>query len=155
MVKRTFNMPETEPDMKEFKIPSEKEHLFQVVDVYTSNDETGRKFGLDDDTVIAKLEVCGGDEEGRSMLNRVTLDESHKGFFATRLFLKAIGEDHKGQVTIDTDFWPGKQFYATVIHQEHKGKIYANIGNYNFDKQVEQISITSQKKSSDEIAWDE
>lgn len=150
MIKRTANAPDTEPDQQtEFKIPSEKEHLFQVVD-YFDNSYEGNKFNLDLDTVIAKLEVVGGEEEGLTMLNRCSLDDSWKGFFATRLFLKSIGEPYKGQgFEIDPDKWIGKQFYATVKHAESKGKTYANIGEYNFEKQVEQT-----KKKPEDVEWD-
>lgn len=149
MVKRHVNAPDTEPDQKTFEIPSQKEHLFQVVDIF---DNTGdNKFGLDDDTVIAKLEVVGGDEEGRTMLNRISLDPNYKGFFATRLFLKSIGLPHKGAIDIDTDIWCGMQFYAKVVHNESKGKVYANIAEYNFDKQVEQFV----SPSKEDVDWSE
>jgi len=38
---------------------------------------------LDELTVCAKLEVVGGEEDGRTMLNRMTLDDSPnaKGFW--------------------------------------------------------------------------
>src|SRR3990167_8521567 len=122
MVRKTVDAPDTEPNS--FQKPSETEHLFQVVDVWENNDGT----------VTAKCEVSGGDEEGRSLLQRLSLDEKWKGFFATRIFLKACGLSYKGKgLVIDTDEWPGCQFYATVVHD---GK-YANIDEYNFDKVVE------------------
>lgn len=158
MVKRTYDLPEEEPEQKAFDLPSEKEHLFQVTDIFTSQDEMGQKLKLDDNTVSVKCEVVGGDEEGRTLLQRLTLDQDHKGFFATRIFLKAIGQDYKGNgLTIDTDMWVGSQFYATVVHN---GK-YANIHEYNFDKRIEQKNkpvvnanpggITNPS----EIAWEE
>lgn len=152
MVKRTINAGNNEPEQAKFVLPTEKEHLFQVTDFFDNNYE-GNKFNLDDATVIVKLEVVGGDEEGRSMLNRVSLDPHFKGFFATRLFLKVIGEPYKGDIVMDTDSWVGKQMYATVVHNASKGKTYANIGEYNFDKPVEQVKLHS-KKESEEVAWD-
>jgi hypothetical protein len=136
MVKRTASGSEQEPEQKEFLVPSEREHLFQVIDVIDlDSDETG-KMNLDPDTVVVKCEVVGGDEAGRTLLQRLSLDDKWKGFFATRLFLKAIGEQYKGeQFPIDTDNWQAKQFYATVVHN---GK-YANIKEYNFDKKIEQV----------------
>lgn len=135
-MKRTYTKDYTEePEQPKFDLPSEKEHLFQVSDIFTCNDEMGQKLKLDNDTVSVKLEVCGGEEEGRTFLHRLTLDENNKGFFATRLFLKAIGMDYKGKgLTIDSDMWVGCQLYATVVHN---GK-YANIDQYNFDKKIEQ-----------------
>lgn len=131
MVKRNYNMPDDEPDQATFELPSEKEHMFQVVAVFTDEDEMGQKLGLDENTVTAKCEVVGGKEEGRTLLIRLSLDMEWRGFFATRLFLKAIGEPYKGpKVDIDTDMWQAKQFYATVIHN---GK-YANIDSYSTDK---------------------
>ena len=149
MVKRHISAGDTEPEQGSFQLPSAKEHLFQVTDFIDSNDV---------DIVLPKLEVVGGDEEGRSLLNRISLDDKWKGFFATRLFLKAIGEPYKGEIDIDTDNWVGKQFYATVVHNESKGKVYANIGEYKFDKMVEQVDTkpdTVKGVDGKEVAWDE
>lgn len=149
MVKRTVNMGENEPEQKTFELPSEGEKLFQVVDVYDQSNQTG-KMNLDENTVCVKCEVAIGDELGRSLLMQLSLDPTWKGFFATRLFLKAIGEPHKGdKVDIDTDEWIGKQFYAEVVHN---GK-YANIKGYNFDK-VAPVNPGGATKASD-IAWEE
>lgn len=140
MVKRSYNLPDDEPENKKFDLPSEKEHLFKVVAVYDENSEMAVKLKIDSDTVYAKCEVVGGDEEGRTLLQRCSLDENWKGFFLTRLFLKAIGEQYKGNgLEIDTDRWIGRQFYATVIHN---GK-FANIDTYNFEKKVEDVAPTS------------
>lgn len=129
-MKRTVNMGDTEPDQKSFKKPSEGQHLFQVVDVYDITNQVG-KMDLDENTVYVKLEVAIGEEIGRSILLRLSLDENWKGFFATRLFLKAIGEAHKGKdIEIDTDRWIGRQLYADVIHNGE----YANIDSYDFEK---------------------
>ena len=130
MVRRTVNMGEGEPEQKQFDLPSEGEKLFQVVDVFEMGSEMGDKLSLDIDTVSVKCEVAIGDGLGRTLLNRLNLNETSKGFFATRLFLKAIGEEHKGKIDIDTDEWIGKQFFAEVVHN---GK-YANIKEYNFEK---------------------
>ena len=125
MVRRSYDLQDEEPN-KSFPLPSEVvEHCFMVSDVFLTSDEN---------VVRVKLEVCGGDEEGRSILNRLTLDENGKGFFATRIFLKAIGEPYKGKgVKLDTDNWIGRQFYATVLHN---GK-YANLDQVNFEKKVD------------------
>lgn len=132
-MKRTVNMPDTEPDKTARELPSEKEHLFQVVNIFTSEDEIGQKLNLDDDTVSVECEVVGGAEEGRTLLCRLGLDIEWKGFFATRIFLKNIREEYKGKkVDIDTDNWIGKQFYATVIHN---GK-YANLDTYSEEKNL-------------------
>lgn len=158
MVRRSYDMPDDEPEQIKYELPSEKEHLFQITDVFTNQDETGRKFNLDDNTVIAKCEVVVGDDAGRTLLQRCSLDQEFKGFFATRLLLKAIGQDYKGKgLSIDTDLWVGCQFYATVTHNVYNGKTYANISEYNFDKRVEQVVKKNEEKpkSSEEIAWDE
>lgn len=150
MTKRQVSAPNTEPDQKEFKHPTQKEHLFQVVD-FVKND--------DPNIELVKLEVVGGDEQGRSLLHRVSLDSTWNGFFTTRLFLKAIGLTYKGDFEIDSDEWIGRQFYATVVHNEDKKtkKVYANIKEYNFDKMIENnIHITkSEPVSKKDIAWDE
>lgn len=151
MVKRNYNTDENEPEEKKFDIPSQKEHLLQVTDIFTSDDETGQKLGLDENTVSVKLEVVGGDEEGRTLLNRCNLDQSEKGFYFTRLFLKAIGEPYKGQFEIETDRWIGRQCYATV---KHNGK-YANIGEYNFTKVIEQYKAPVGETKVGDIAWEE
>ena len=153
MVRRTVNMGENEPEQKVFEIPSEGEKLFQVVDVYDKDTQIGR-MSLDDNTVCVKCEVAIGDELGRSLLMQLSLDPTWKGFFATRLFLKAIGEPHKGdKVDIDTDEWCGRQFFAEVVHN---GK-YANIKEYNFEKcagikqTVNPFGVTNPK----DVAWEE
>lgn len=150
MVRRTGNGDESEPEQKQFVLPSEKEHLLQVVDI----DET---LDSDPDIVYAKCEVVGGDEEGRSLMIRLSLDDKWKGFFATRLFLKSIGEPYKGaNFPIDSDNWPGRQFYATVVHTKSKDKTYANIKEYNFDKKIEQVrNEKSEVKKPEEVSWDD
>ncbi len=156
MVQGTVKGNDQEPEQKKFDMPSEKEHLLQVVDVFTFEDDIGAKLGLDPNTVSVKLEVVGGEEEGRTMLNRVSLDDSYKGFFATRLFLKAISEPYKGEFKYDSDNWIGKQCFATVSHAESKGKTYANIKEYNFDKMVEQVDTKAVTPPVDnEVEWDE
>lgn len=148
MVKRTATANNEEPEQKAFELPSEKEHLFQVTDVYTQEEHPEGFKISDPDIVFAKLEVVGGDEEGRTILNRLSLDDQYKGFFATRLFLKANGLEYKGdQFAIDTEEWIGRQFYATVVHKDG----FANIGKYNFEKVVEQFKT---KKDGD-VDWDE
>lgn len=163
MVKRTAS-GENEPEQKSFDMPSEREHLLQVVDVYDM-DFNNNKLNLDPNTVAARLEVVGGNEEGLSMLCRLGLDDNWRGFFATRTFLKACGLAYKGKdFPIDTDEWPGRQFYATVIHVQSKGKTYANIKEYNFDKKVDNSVIDKglskakdkviDKKPDVELEWD-
>ena len=157
-MKRSYNTDDKEPESSNFKIPSEKEHLFQVTDLITNQDEIGIKLGLDGNTIAVKLEIVGGDEEGLTMLNRVNLDPDWKGFFFTKLFLKAIGEPYKGVFDIDTDNWCGLQFYATVKHSPSKDgtKIYANIDTYNFDKKVENKHTppVSGVTNPQDIAWE-
>lgn len=145
MVRRQASADTEEPENSNFKLPSEDmEHLFQVVDKWTDK--------KDNNVVVAKLEVVGGDEQGRTILHRVNTDDGWKGFYFTRLFLKAIGEPYKGTFTIDDDNWLGRQFYGTVVHS---GK-YANINDYNFEKMVEQVDIKPNivKPVDEEIAWD-
>ena len=112
-----------------------------------------------DNIQVVKLEIIGGEEEGLTMLNRVNLDPDWKGFYFTKLFLKAIGEPYKGEFEVDTDRWVGRQFYATVKHTPSKdgAKTYANIGEYNFDKPVEQYKAPVGQTVSDpkDIAWED
>lgn len=151
MVKRNYTQPNDEPEQKKFDRPSEKEHLLQVTDIFDYQSEMGQKLGLDDNTVSVKVEVVGGDEAGRTMLIRLSLDDLHKGFFFTRMFLKATGQDYKGSIAIDTDLWCGLQFYASV---KHNGD-YANIKEYNFDKKIEQriLPATPTTTKEEEIVW--
>ena len=127
MVKRIVKMGDGEPEQKKFESPSAGEHLMQVVDVFDMSNAPG-KMVLDENTVCVKLEVAIGDELGSTMLQRLSLDPTWKGFFATRLFLKAIGEEYKGDIDIDTDRWIGRQAYVNVVH---KGQ-YANVGFWGF-----------------------
>ncbi len=158
MVKRSYSTEDKEPEASNFKIPSQKEHLFQVSDIITSQDELGIKMGLDENTYAVKCEVVGGDEAGLTLLNRVNLDPDWKGFFFTRLFLKAIGEPYKGVFEADTDHWQARQFYATVKHSESKGKTYANIDQYNFDKKIEQqyqAPVGDKVTDPKDISWED
>ena len=154
-MKRSYNIDNNEPETQNFKIPSEREHLFQVTDILPAVTPSGE----DDNIQVVKLEIVGGDESGLTLLNRVKLDPNEKSFYFTRLFLKAIGDPYKGQFEIETDRWIGRQFYATVKHTKSKDgtKTYANIAEYNFDKKIEQVfSVSSQKeKSPEEIVWGE
>lgn len=131
MAIKHVNADDKEPEESNFKIPSESEHLLQVTDI-TPNDEDSNIFTV-------KLEVIGGgDQEGLTLLQRTNIDDTLKGFYYTRLFLKAVGEPYKGSFDIDVDRWVGRQFYATVKHSTSKNKVYANIDTYNFEKRVEQ-----------------
>ena len=151
MVKRQINAGDNEPNQKKFEMPSEAEHLMQVVDVFDITNAPG-KMVLDENTVCVKLEVAIGDETGRTMLQRLSLDPTWKGFFATRMFLKAIGEEYKGDIEIDTDHWIGRQAYVNVVHNGQ----YANVSDYNFDKcsKLSQVNPSGVSNPKD-IAWEE
>lgn len=161
MVKRNYSGDyKNEPEQSSYKLISTGEHLFQVTDVITFDTEIGTKLNLDENTVVAKCEVIGGQDEGLELLQRLSLDENWKGFFATRLFLKAIGEPHKGEgFDLDSDRWVGKQFYGDVVHNKSKDKdkekTYANIGRYNFDKTIEKPINQDGVIKPEDIKWDE
>lgn len=123
---RHVKADESEPTESNFPLPKECEHLFQVTDGW--NDEK------DSDIHVVKLEIVGGEDEGKTILQRVNTNDSLKSFYYTRLFLKSISEPYKGEFDINTDNFIGKQFYATI---KINGK-YANISDYNFDKKIEQ-----------------
>ncbi len=145
MVQKSVKSDNEEPKQLSFQLPSEEEHLFQCTDVDEEMED-------DPDIVYVKLEVVGGKEEGRTMMARLSLDDQWKGFFGTRLFLKAIKEEYKGdEFPIDTDNWIGRQFYATVIHNENKAKTktYANVDEYNFEREVDQTAPNPQKGVKD------
>ena len=148
MVRKKVAMGNDEPDQINRDLPSEKEHFFQVVNVLTLNPSSV-------DIHHVKCEVADGEEIGRTLLNRLSLDAGWKGFFATRLFLKAIGEPYKGnEIEIETNNWIGRQFFATVIHNNG----YANINKYNFEKssKIRQFKIEADPKEKNaEVAWDE
>jgi len=145
MVKRSVSCDENEPEQKVFENPSVGEHSFQIVDLFPDK--------LNPDVIAVKLEVCEGAEKGRSILHRVNLDEVWKGFFLTRLFLKAIGEPYKSTFDVDTDMWIGRQFVASIVHNIGKnGKTYANIDKFNFDKVVD---VKNEDAVNPEIAWKE
>jgi len=154
MVKRSFNTDDQEPEASNFKIPSEKEHLFVVTDVQPAVTPSGHN----DNIQVVHLEIVGGDEEGLTLLNRCNLNQEEKAFYFSRLFLKAIGEPYKGAFEIDTDAWIGRQFYATVKHTKSKDgtKTYANINEYNFDKKITQTTPNLNPggaKDAKDIQW--
>ena len=159
MVKRTYDFNDEEPESFRNELPSEGNHIFQVVDIFTSADGTGIKLNLGEDDISVKLEVAKGPETGLSLLHRLTLDENHKGFFATRLFLKAVGQPHKGKgITIDTDIWIGEQFQAYITHNKGKnGKVYANIDTYILDDSYDPSKIPDPKPLDENqvVEWDE
>jgi hypothetical protein len=149
-MKKQMSAPQEEPEQKRFELPSEGLHKFQVVDIFP--DKTNP------DAMAVKLEVSEGEELGRSILHRVNLDSAWKGFFLTRLFLKAIGEPYKGDFEADSDMWIGKQFSATIVHNksDKTGKTYANIDSYEFDAVTEvKPGDTKQVKSPKDIEWKE
>lgn len=155
-MKRNVNAPNEEPQESNFKIPSEGEKLFQIIDTQPAVTPSGH----DDNIQVVHLEVVGGDEAGLTLLNRVNLNQDEKAFYFARLFLKAIGEPYKGQFEINTDNWQARQFYATVKHTKSKDgtKTYANIGEYNFDKLIKPVlkidNPTGVNKPED-IAWND
>ncbi len=151
MPQRNVNMGNEEPEQRRFELPSEGEHKFQVVDIIDNDDPN---------LAITKLEVAEGDEVGRSLLHRVSFDSEWKGFFLTRLFLKAVGEPYKGDgINMDSDNWVGRSFYATIVHNksEANGKTYANIDQFNFDKVVEQANTNTEgaPNPTGAVAWDD
>ncbi len=149
-MRKTVNMGNDEPEQISFLLPSEGEHLLEVSEFLPSDDEN---------IVIVKCEVISGLEAGRSLIQRVSLNQEWKGFFTTRLFLKAIGELYKGDIEIDTDNWFGRRFYAFVIHTKSKknGKTYANIDSYNFEKKIEQykppVKLATETIKEEDIQW--
>lgn len=148
MVKKAMNCSDEELKGKTFELPSEGLHSFRVVDVKDNEN--------DPNLVLVKLEVCDGAEYGRSILHRVNLDSDWKGFFFTRLFLKAIGEPYKGSFEADSDMWLGKTFSATIVHtveKEGKKRTFANIDKFEFD-----IPATVGQPSTEqpkEVEWTE
>ncbi len=147
-MKKQVKCPDDEPKQNVFLMPSIGEHSFQVMDVNQDK--------VNADLVLVKLEVCSAFEKGRSILHRISLDDSWRGFFTTRLFLKAINEPHKGDVSIDTDNWIGRSFVASVKHVENKEKTktYANIDTFNFDA-VAEIAAEPSGNEPLEQDWEE
>ena len=158
MQRRTVSTSNDEPEQKKFEMPSVKEHLFQITDLY---EQGNAPFDINDpDIVFAKCEVVGGEEEGRTILTRCTVDDKAKGFWATQVLLKAISLPYKGgNFPLYPEEWIGRQFYARVEHNESKGKTYANIAEYNFDELVEQTVPVAAEAPTDkpgqETAWDD
>ena len=156
-MKKQINMSEEEPEQRKFLLPSEVEHKFQVVDLFPDKN--------DPDIIAVKLEVAEGDELGRSILHRINLNPEWKGFFLTRLFLKAVGEPYKGAFLADSDNWVGREFKATIIHnvvdKKDAGgnviskKTYANIDEFIFDVTPEVGVNPDGVKKADDIAWEQ
>lgn len=134
---------ENEPTESNFPLPKEGEHLFQVVD--------GWQDKVDSDVQVVKLEIVGGEDTGKTILQRINTNDQLKSFYYTRLFLKAIDEAYKGEFDIDTDNFIGKQFYAMIVHN---GK-YANISEYNFNKKIEQYKAPKPVIEGADVNWEE
>lgn len=153
-MKRNYTTDDQEPTESNFKLPTEGEKLFQVIDINPAVTPSGN----DENIQVVKLEIIGGDDNGLSILNRVNLNPDEKAFYFARLFLKVIGEPYKGQFEINTDNWQARQFYATVKHTDSKGKKYANISEYNFTKVVEQpfkVKNPDNVTTPEDIAWND
>ena len=55
MVKRSYNLPDTEPEMNQNLLPSERNHTLQVIDVYTCEDKVGQKLNLDKESMSKEI----------------------------------------------------------------------------------------------------
>lgn len=140
---RHVKADENEPTESNFPLPKEGEHLFQIVDGWEDKN--------DSDIHVVKAEIIGGDDTGKTILQRINTNDKLKSFYYCRLFLKAISEPYKGEFDISTDNFIGKQFYATIVHN---GK-YANISEYNFNKKIEQYKPpVGQVEEPKDIQWE-
>ena len=156
MVTRTGS-GEEEPTQSSFQLPSEGvNHLFQITEVYDFENQHP-KISLGENNTVVKLEVVGGDEEGRTMLHWVNLDDQWTGFFSTRLFLKAIGEPYKGKdFPMNTENWQTRRFLSTVTHSvsEKNGKTYCNIGEYDIEESLKIKQLGGEVVNPEDISWD-
>jgi hypothetical protein len=151
-MKYTRKMPE-ENQEKTFKIVSEGQHRFQITDIFSESDEK----------IVIKCEVVSDVDLGTTLLYNVSNDPANKFFWLTKIFLKAIGEPHTGEIVIDTDAWIGRRFTGKVVHAQGKGvsegKTFANIREI-IPSDEKQLTIPSKNNpggatSPEQIAWEE
>lgn len=144
-MKRTVNMPDDDPSIKNFPIPPVGEHKFRIIDVMDTDDV---------DIVSAKCEVISESGKETSLLHRITLNEKDKFFWLTRLFLKCISEPCRGAiVVIDTDAWIGRTFTGVVKHSVDSK--YANIKEFIYKDEPQSTTVTASTNEEKPIVWDE
>lgn len=152
-MKYTRKMPE-ENQEKTFKIVSEGQHRFQITDIFSESEEK----------ITIKCEVVSDVDQGITLLYNVANDPSNKFFWLTKIFLKAIGEPHTGEIVIDTDAWVGRRFTGKVVHTQGKagsassGKTFANIREIipSDEKQIIQPAKNpGDVTSPEQIVWEE
>lgn len=106
-----------EPERKEFKLLADGEYTFFVKAVEEATSQAGNPMAK------VTLAVAYGPSKGTLVWHNVTfLPPEAKGAFFAKKFLKAIGQPHKGNITVNVVAWAGKQFLGTVETEEWNGK---------------------------------
>ena len=138
--KRTI--PEGEETPK-FRITSEGEHKFQIVDIFSESEEK----------IVIKCESLS---EATSILYSVNISPDSKFYWLAKIFLKAIGEPYQGEIMIDTDAWIGRQFKGKVVHTTKGDKTYANIREVSPTGEAQPAKNVNpnEVKTPEEIVWE-
>lgn len=146
MGKVSVNMGAKEADAIEL-LPDGTYQL-KIVKADLKESKSGNPMVTVDLSVVNSLNHNGA----KIMFHNVTIiPNDEKGAWIAKLFLKAIGQPYKGNVTIDTDAWLGKIINAEVGVREYDNKKYNNINGGSvtaFDGQ-----IVDAPKSEEEIPF--
>lgn len=114
-----------EPERKEFRLLDDGEYTFFIKAVEEATSQAGNP--------MAKVtaSVAYGPSKGTLVWHNVTfLPPEAKGAFFAKKFLKAIGQPHKGNISVNVLAWAGKQFLGTVETEEWNGKKRNKLTDY-------------------------
>ena len=111
------------------------QHIFEIT-------ETAPKTSKNNDPMIGvTFKICHGPNKGKIVWDNILLSENPESpgwniRWRAKMFLKAIGEEHKGDsFAWDSDNWLYKKFKGTVAHEiqkegKNKGKPKAVITGF-------------------------
>lgn len=113
-------------DHQTYELLPAGEYLVEIIQKEDSKTKDNQ-----DPMINIVLEVHKGDFKGRRLYDRIILSENElspawKIRWRAKMFLKAIGEEHKGNVfEWDSDRWVWRRCWASVVQEEQKAGKYA------------------------------
>ena len=93
------------------------------------------------------FEAVKGEYAGKTAVDYIVVPKASSAslnmMWKARVFLKAIGEPHKGPITVDTDNWFRKVVKVEVKGDEFNGKTTAKIAKYLSMEGAEAVAAKS------------